>query len=435
MGGRKEFLRDVAAAAEYHIAGLSNIARGDDAEDLECCFTPVDPRLRSFKIKALARDVSEYPQGNAYFLFTDDSNNPPQVVSDVLSRLADESGGLTVSSLFECVAAALHTALEDGSNGNPISVEEEEPLSEDCGQDQDDSDEYDDEAWPDDFETQRSQTTFKRYSINPEAAKKLNKRIRQDVRAIRTAGFYGKVCLSPSIFKSDHDVIAGILHGMKADSQSCVLSISIRIRRLGLSEEAIQAWDLQKNQYAILLIRYLSGYKTYDAVISEPPSSHGIEFRVGVSHSRRPTVTQAMAAFANSNGTIREDPEDGYSGQGFAQPDFHRLFISGSLNEFMNTQLSSLVKIRNSTGTGWDGAKRFFQENQGRANSSISLSSNDASGELYSGISSTQTEQPTIVTADHLADANGVPLSYPLIAMQFFIRYLTRCTEFCLVCK
>jgi ubiquitin-conjugating enzyme E2 Q len=31
-------------------------------------------------------------------------------------------------------------------------------------------------------------------------------------------------------------------------------------------------------------------------------------------------------------------------------------------------------------------------------------------------------------------DAQGDSLSFPLIAMQFVMRYLTRCTEFCLVC-
>lgn len=39
-----------------------------------------------------------------------------------------------------------------------------------------------------------------------------------------------------------------------------------------------------------------------------------------------------------------------------------------------------------------------------------------------------------IVTADHLQEGTGDNMSLPLIGMQFVMRYLVRCTEFCLVC-
>jgi ubiquitin-conjugating enzyme E2 Q len=36
--------------------------------------------------------------------------------------------------------------------------------------------------------------------------------------------------------------------------------------------------------------------------------------------------------------------------------------------------------------------------------------------------------------ADHLTDIQVKETSFPLLAAQFAVRYLTRCTEFCLVC-
>lgn len=54
---------------------------------------------------------------------------------------------------------------------------------------------------------------------------------------------------------------------------SSLVSLSVRVANLGLSEEAIQAWDLEPKNYIILLIRYSSGYRTYETIIDEPAKS------------------------------------------------------------------------------------------------------------------------------------------------------------------
>jgi ubiquitin-conjugating enzyme E2 Q len=225
---------------------------------------------------------------------------------------------------------------------------------------------------------------------------------------------------------------------MQAESQSSIVSISVRVRNLGLSNEAIQAWDLQPHEYITLLIRYLSGYKAHDNIISEPVRSLDIEFRVGVSNQHKPTVDQAMAAFAkgsDSHGT--KEIENHQSQPHNKNLDFHGIFISSSLNEFMNGQFISLLKIRHRMGNGWDGAKRFYQDNQGKAGAALDIPSHkihDVSGNYYFESSSNQEGLSAMATSDHIYEAKNNQLSFPLIAMQFFMRYLTRCTEFCLVC-
>lgn len=224
---------------------------------------------------------------------------------------------------------------------------------------------------------------------------------------------------------------------MTAESHSSLVSISIRVAKLGLSDEAIQAWDLQKEHYIILLIKYNSYYKTCDAIISEAPGTHGIEFRVGVSKSRKPTVTQAMAAFSGRGSAKTEDGISSVSDKAR----FTKLFISGSLNEFMNEQFTSLLKIRRRMGLSWDGAKRFFHDSQGRLASTIEAAELDVLSKQTDVLNDCDTEMtlppeelPSLVTADHVREGQKEQLSLPLIAMQFLLRYLTRCTEFCLVC-
>lgn len=109
------------------------------------------------------------------------------------------------------------------------------------------------------------------------------------------------------------------------------------------------------------------------------------------------------------------------------------MFISSSLNEFLNSQFISLVKIRNSyANIGWSGAKKFLDENQSRVD--------EATAHIGDTIYTIEDERlnnlPDIVTADHMFEAarDGSTVSFPLIAAQFALNHLVRCTEFCLVC-
>ncbi len=351
-------------------------------------------------------------------LYTD--SQVPKVVEDALERMANFSLGLRITELISQTACELQKALADGSRSNPFNVEDEE-LTE-HGQmtfDEEVSDEeVSDFDWPQspihDFDGASPSNTFTR--ISSEAAAKLNKRIREDIRSVRDAGFK-----------------FGILRGMKADSHTSVLSISVQIAHLGLSDEAITAWDLQKQQYVVLLIRYSAGYKTFEAIINDPARSHEIEFRIGISKRYKPTVAEAMAAFTTLSKTKQKETEE-TSATDEPQIDldespagFSSLFISSSLNEFMKEQFTSLLKIRYNLGIDWDEAKHYYGDRQSRI---------DAYGveNDYRVESTSPQNRPYLVTADHILDSKDGKYSFPLIAMQFVLRHLTRCTEFCLVC-
>jgi ubiquitin-conjugating enzyme E2 Q len=250
------------------------------------------------------------------------------------------------------------------------------------------------------------------FNLSTETAKKMNQRIRHDVRAAKMAGFS-----------------VGILNGMKAESVSSLVSISIRVAKLGLSEEAIQAWDLEPQQYIVLLIRYSSGYKAFEAVITDPAKSHDIAFRIGVCNRYKPSITAALVAFTDVTKNMDQKDEDGHQDTN-ENAGFSNLFISSSLNDFITHQFISLLKIRNGIGLGWDGAKRYYNDKQGKMDAGaaeVPLSYYEESIEKESTL-------PTAVAADHLTDHHVKQISFPLIAAQFAMRYLVRCTEFCLVC-
>lgn len=340
-----------------------------------------------------------------------ETEDAPESVRNVLENLQNYSAGLRLSELISQIASELQKALADGSRDNPFSLEEDE-------MDEDESNYGDDWSHS---PIQDEENTY--ININPEAAVKLNKRIREDLRAVRNAGFR-----------------VGILRGLKAESQASVLSISVQVSRLGLSDEAIQAWDLEKQQHVILLVRYSAGYKSFDAIISEAARSHEVEFRVGISNRYKPTVTEAIGAFTPVSQKEGGDSNDGPAEDGAQsqvddnQAGFSGLFISSSLNGFINEQFTSLLKIRHNMRVGWDGAKLFYSDNQGRAGLSPPMVANGLPSNYYSEWATTKTGLTALVTADHIRDTKGDRFSFPLIAMQFVMRYLTRCTEFCLIC-
>ena len=350
------------------------------------------------------------------------SSEIPHGVNDVLEQLAQFSAGMRVPELLTTISQKLQNVLATGSRDAPFGIDDSSDVEmidgdgEQSDNDDEDNDLFSDYGYEDDFGPVGKHSNNATYQLNPEAAAKLNRRIKEDLRAVKFTGFK-----------------LGILSGLKADSQTCLLNISIQVAKLGLSDEAIQAWDLEPQQYIILLIRYSSGYKDFEAVISEPAKSLDIAFRIGVGNRYKPTINEALAAFSDINkGGSKPSENNSFEAAGTdnSTSGFSSLFISSSLNEFINGQFISLLKIRNSMGLGWDGAKHFFNDKQGRMH--------DQKAELpsfyYEESVSSQTSPSDIMTADHLVDNRSKEISFPLIAAQFSMRYLLRCTEFCLVC-
>jgi ubiquitin-conjugating enzyme E2 Q len=351
------------------------------------------------------------------------SSDIPKGVNEALQDVANFSAGMHIQELVQTISQRLTKLLATGSQADPLSIDDDDSDVQMLDGAEDGADEAEEESEEDygagfdseddDFGYVGGKASTSSYRLSPEVATKLNRRIKEDLRAVKFAGFK-----------------LGILSGLTAESQTSVLSISIQAAKLGLSDEAIQAWDLEPNQYIVLLIRYSAGYKTFNSVIDEPAKSLDISFRIGVCNKYKPTTAEALAAFTEVTKDEDKASDSDKNKDGSPKSSgFSSIFISSSLNEFINDQFISLLKIRGSTGIGWDGAKLFFNDRQGR------WSSDDSAlpQQYYEESKPKQTSLADMMYADHLVDGL-TELSFPLIAAQFAMRYLLRCTEFCLVC-
>ncbi len=275
--------------------------------------------------------------------------------------------------------------------------------------------------------------------LNPRVAKELGERIVSDLKCLRMAGYR-----------------VGVHHGMKANSKSSLLSVSLRINKLELSDEVLQAWNLERDQYIVLLIKYDGGYEPLEKVI-EHENNRNITFRLGVNYRYKPTFDEAIAAFSsakkpNTETSGRDEQKDGPPRRrsqspvkGYrsnsrlrsrekkmcpeSHPGFRLCFISAPMRQLMDDLFIKVLKIRIQHQCSWENAKSQYESQR-------SLPAT-AQGHEFITIEETPTKKslPEIVTRDDIVDSSpGKQLSFPVVAMQFAILYLMRCTEFCLVC-
>ena len=343
------------------------------------------------------------------------SENVPEGVNNSLDAVQETSAGMSIPDLVAAISKKLLKLLATGSREDPLDLDGASDAVSDMEMTDDESENY---SSDDDWGINPSgggramSTTIK---LSPQDAAKINRRIRADLRAVKLAGFR-----------------IGILNGLKADSVSSMLSISVQVAKLGLSDEAIQAWDLESQQYIVLLIRYSNGYKDFETIMKEAAKSADIDFRIGFSNKYKPTHLEAVVAFTELAKNAQDSPEAANADSEKLEKKaagFSNLFISSSLNEFINQTFISLLKIRDSIGVNWLGAKSWYNDNQSR----IDVPSAELPEEYYVKDVHEST-MPDMLAKDHLDDDQATQISVPLIAAQFSLRYLVRCTEYCLVC-
>lgn len=243
-------------------------------------------------------------------------------------------------------------------------------------------------------------------------AKALNSRIRQDLRLAKAAGF--RVGHLGSLFAPDHE---------------CVVMISCRIAKLGISEEALQAWQLGPNQYFVLLIRYSEGYRTLERLTAEEAWGHkSVRMRVGVSQKHKIGILDATRAFSEINNRAKEDDDPIYK-HSSPTTSLDPFFMDRPLDELLNDRLARLLRYRLDWAFSWGAAENFYNDHQGRNLSDF----DNIIPKCWEDKADPSKILPDMITADHLTQ-KPPSYSFPLLAMQFALRHLVRCTEFCLVC-
>ncbi|KAI5209859.1 hypothetical protein E4T39_00594 [Aureobasidium subglaciale] len=397
---RKQFKADLddAIQGKHGVDDVSNCRRDDEG----FTFTVTHQALASPVTISVTTAPSKYPDTHDYQYFCDDDTS--QEVAHIVGSLGTLKGMSIKQFLSHIRDALCRSTGPDLDDETPEDHDpDDEPLESDDsnGDDDDDDEDIYGGAFDDPITSGATAFLLPTASARVSPSSLFQSRIRSDLKCVKLAGF-----------KISH--FGGLL-----DNYKCVVSISISARKLGISDEAMQAWRIGPSDYIILLIQYKEGYKTKEELcaLSSAALPVYLDMRVGVSKNYKPTQDQVTKAFGATSTTISSDS---------ASTNFHDTFISKPLNNLLNERLVHLVRLRDAN-MSWQGVEDFYRDRQGGRITSTYAPGKHFEKEKASGY-------PAVVDADHLADAPNKTHSFPLVAMQFTLRHFVRCTEFCLVC-
>jgi ubiquitin-conjugating enzyme E2 Q len=358
-------------------------------------------------------ELSDYPSSHMCMIFAPD--NAPVSVAASLNDISEAATGRPITQILELVSSRLESTDRDGDQQMLDSQEFDDFDEED--------DEYEEEYFPGDEDMNPRSLAGGSTSTAPrggftEATDAFRKRLRRDLLTAKHNGF-----------KVGH--LGGLMDGM-----GCYVSVSIRIAKLGISEEAMQAWQLEPNEYLVAIFHYPAGYKSMDDLKSYDSlqTRRNFGIRIGVSTSYKPTMQEAIQAFTvlSKDEEKRREASQATESQQQAtlQKGFRNSFVSRPLNELFDQRLHMLLKYRYS-GMPWSGAEAFYNDQVLRP---LHTTQDAGSEDKYYEPEHVSTLFPSLVTADHINDSLSSEHSLPLVGMQFLLRHFVRCTEFCLIC-
>lgn len=360
------------------------------------------------------------------FMIYTDSDHVPQAIHETLNTM-DNCIGIRLASMLASVVRRLDKAIlgNAGSQFDSLEHDDGNPMALDSDQGFAPGEESDSDPASDDvsgswspkspmFEWNQSSASQARVGDRSRVPVE-RARIRSDLRLAKDAGFRVS------------------FHGSLLDGgREGFVTLSIRVNKLGISSEALQAWHMEPEQYFVLLIRYMEGYQSLDSIsgTSDSHASNAIALRAVLNDSYKLGIDELKASFAKSESkSTTKSPRTDSAAESIPVRQLGDLFIARPLDELLNHRFLPVLRYRMAMGFPWRGAEEFFNDHQGRN------LNNDAPDPKYwaEDQSDKVTSLPTIVVTDHLA-CDVQQKSMPLLAMQFALRHLVRCTEFCLVC-
>ncbi|KAK6525574.1 hypothetical protein TWF281_010631 [Arthrobotrys megalospora] len=435
---RKAFVADLLQVqSRSPHPSVSCIEKGED--DGSFTFTVTDG-TRAIEVTALLPELSEYPSEHECFLFIT-TENVPESISKAIENLNVRQKKLAdiinATAVAICSKRGVKRQHSNEYDEDSMDIDGEEDDEDDEDDDDDfggDSDDDDDDGSIGGWSPAMSENELVigdsqvAGSTDPMECEYI-KEFCLDLRAVKAAGF--KV---------------GVLGNLPGGSG--YLAISIKISKLGISDEAMTAWRLNPDKYLVLLMHYPAGYKPLSAMAKDSyTAKKWIQVYVGTSSRYKPSLQEAITAFTKVK-KFKED-QDGSThvfkteggkldvhGLSDSQVDpsapiFEGTFISRPVSELLNERLLALTLYRVSYGFGWDGAEMFYEDFQGRERS-------DTVEDKYYKEDDGIVNLAPAVQGDILqggpSGRSHDDIPFPLVTMQYLLRHFVRCTEFCLVC-
>ncbi|KAI1083711.1 hypothetical protein F5B20DRAFT_576641 [Whalleya microplaca] len=418
--GRARFQEDLKAAAEKDIANVSGMNKGDAENEFVFIFGhPLLPTPSGIEIRIQPQDIGGYPNENSFLAYT--NSDVPANIGRELEESMYKTTGMKVEGMLSDLIRRLRATLE----GNEAEAKTDSVISDADASDFDedepyDSNEdvpftYDDDPFDLGVHYVENSTAQAKGIISPY----ILERARRDLHSVLRGGFR-----------------AGKINGFEFTTDHSIVSTSVRVSKLGLSEETREAWKLASSDYIVLLIQYEGCYSSFEDIIQRATGLSGIKFRLRKCSRRKPSLQQALAAFS---------PDSSRKSSSLkiptAQPDdpvpknleLSHFWIGESIDNLMNGEFIPMMKLRHRLGGSWDSAKERYSK---FLKSAASAMSNSEDGvvltEEEKEVPSNGAQIPTFLTADHLV--SGGEISFPLVATQFVMHYLVRCSNYCMIC-
>lgn len=356
-----------------------------------------------------------YPDQNTFLVYTNDDILP--AVAHVLEESISEAAGMKVQDMLSNISRRLRAVLE--SNGSEeedsdidmmddtiLSGSSEGDIPFEYGDDLDDD--LDDELFG--HGTRNRDRTNLQFEPDTPLAPLLLQRICRDLRSVLKAGFH-----------------VGKIHGFEDGVYESMVSISIRVTKLCLSKEIHEAWGLSSSDFIVLLIKFDRYYTTIEDVLQGQTGHARANFRLRRCSKKKPSYQQALAAFrtetaatAANHANVSQDPE------------LYTFWGSKSIDKLMNEDFMPMLKLRKERGVSWDMAKEIRRAYEMKSFLGFQPSSEGVEVAEYEEESTDKAQLPPILANDHMLSDGEVSL--PLVAIQFALRYLVRCTDYCTVC-
>ncbi|TRX89124.1 hypothetical protein FHL15_009937 [Xylaria flabelliformis] len=409
---RNRLQADILAAGEETIPFIVRIGKGDVQDEFVFAFAHSRIPSGEIEIRVMPQDTASYPGDNYFLVYTDDE--VPANIRKILEDAMISTKGMSIADLLKTLSRKLCSSLESADGEQDDGDDDIVLKGVASSEESDDSDldnpiDYGDD---DDFGLVDGSPHTARVKIRDV----IFERIRKDFKAVRNAGFkVGKIC------------------GVDHRSAHSILSMSIRVSKLGLSKEIHASWNLEPSEYLVLLMKYDGEYEPFEDTMKRPVGQIPLSFRLRKCSKYRPTLAEATAAFSPARSKLYPKQSEQESAIDENSPAGNSSLltfgIGDSIDLLLDTGFLSMMKIRKMRSVSWDEARKIH--------SHFTISAWDT-GPIKmpilvprsTGIA--DTNLPPVLMNDHLSSAD--PVSLPLVAMQFALRYLIKCTDYCMIC-
>ncbi|KAF5642929.1 hypothetical protein F25303_6383 [Fusarium sp. NRRL 25303] len=393
--GLKQFNLDLRLAIDAldSFPNVSSLRKGDSDGEIAFTYTPAaehEAQLPPIDVQALSKDADSYPNHPGFMIFT--SSETPKDLEKWLEETSSLTDGITIADAITLIcsmlAEKLSTSDQSTSQAPPYYGEESDA---DLLSDDDDSfyEAEFDEIDIDPLLPGASASENATEAEDPESMIRLKRHLRE----AKQEGFC--ISIPPEEIRQ---------------SSFGIFSLSVRVCKLGIPEEALEAWGIEPTEYIVMLCKLPSTYPHILDFQRLPPDQTRMNFKLG---AEEPVM-------------LKDKDEE-------STDSFIPLYMSLSLDALLNRFFPTLLRLRRSEGVSWDEAREL------EYNLSLGHHSRDMVDHAQDVIvcqdreSSDESFEPEFLRHDYLS-SNADELNIVLIAMQFGLQRLIKCTKYCLVC-